>query len=1537
MAASKVNTKFVVILVAGLVALVGGGAALAYFFLLNNSTRLAANGRVALDRGDYVTADRFLSKAVNKEQTNAGYIKDWLRAMESLAPETETAYHSKYSGDYYRAKLAMARALRTDVQAHTDALLPIHLELRDIPGSAAGNSEVAGMVTNMLAYFDGASDKKHEVLRKYRGLALLRSYNSGVNMKPEEVQLAKNDLDAALAASPTDEEAATGLSLWFEQTALSQAQKQDFDASKVSKDKSRQVLAEFIAANPSCIEPRIVELLYTLADRTFELRALPKESDREKGANEMIAQLEEKIKLTAEAMDKADPASLDVLMVERLQRSESDIVGAAKGLKLSEGVFRKMLAVRKGDTRTMVALATLLSARGDNQAAIDELTKVMELPQAPLSYQGNQQFGMKSLASYLQAQSAIRLWETSTDAAGKKQWMDRAIVYRTKLAELVAADNSQLLYIDAQLCFAREDFGQAQKKLLEYCRRNENRDAQALWLLAEASSRINEPNVAYNMYKLILEQQRFNVRALMQLGRLTGGQLKKPEEALMYFEQVLKVEPNNETAKKMVGALTNRIKGGGPDGTEDPVINGLSAVDKLEREGKANEAFAQMTELLKKYPESRVVVPWAVRASQRGDKDGAIKTVADCMVREPDNGRLKMLKIALQFDDPFQQRMEIIRASDSPEIDKQIALCQLCIEFDKQVEAAGFLKRAAELDPTNPAVVEFQFMMALNTKDFKAAEKLSEESRTRDLDRVDGATFRSRLLDAQGRTADAVRELEGARNKATFGVEAARLLAGMMAKVARPADAINVLREALTKRNNDKECLLSLAQLLVQLDRGREAREEVRSRIEYHRTDARVMNIWLELEARFGSQENRELALKERITQLEINPNDRTVQIALARLYVEMKRWPQGRALIDQIRKVKTDIEVVEIDAKWSADQTDIKTAKKVYDEYIASLKPQEITSEILLAKGNFMERIELFDEAAQAYKDAAKYQDSKTLQADRALGELFSRRGRLLEAADLFKKMVEVGADDPDHAYAKRLIDIYLRLKKLPEVTKILDSMGAAVNDDAVLLLQRAELIRQGGDEKGAAKLLDMAVTRFPNDAQVYYRRALANSQYRELKGDVMKDLAKAIDLRPGFWQARRDRARIYTSEGKIDEAVLDMRAAVKLNPGIDELRVTLIRELLQAQRDGDALEVAEDVILKRTGDLSLLVNTGDLFREVKKMDRALDYYKRAYEISTQPFVVLRYLDLLQGMQPPNVKVADEVLLKVGSEVVDESPALLMARAKQLVFRKKYDDAMSTMIAAIRLVPADKPEQIMFWYQDVKRSLGSNEGAMKVISAVENDPKLIPGWTKYFKAGTALEKDSTLQEGLKQLEELSVTSTDMALKRQAMLMLQAMYYKRKDCENGLRITLASVEAFPDDAMSLNSLAFMMVDCGKSAKDAVPYAQKALSRAAERGMELPDILDTLGWVYTRAGMLKEAEGPLSDALKLAGNSPVKPTVMLHIAELMIAQGNLDDAGKVIEEAEAFFALLPKDQQIQATKELFDDLKKKLATARSEKK
>ena len=69
----------------------------------------------------------------------------------------------------------------------------------------------------------------------------------------------------------------------------------------------------------------------------------------------------------------------------------------------------------------------------------------------------------------------------------------------------------------------------------------------------------------------------------------------------------------------------------------------------------------------------------------------------------------------------------------------------------------------------------------------------------------------------------------------------------------------------------------------------------------------------------------------------------------------------------------------------------------------------------------------------------------------------------------------------------------------------------------------------------------------------------------------------------------------------------------------------------------------------------------------------------------------------------------------------------------------------------------------------------------------------------------------------------------------------------------------------------------------------------------EKAMELSEgkdgsIVDSLGWLYYREGNLTEAEKWIRKALVL---SPDEPEIVLHLAQILVDQNNLDQARRVL--------------------------------------
>lgn len=1541
MAASKVNTKFVAILVGGLATVAVGGSGVLYYFVANNATRLATLGEAAMQAGDYVKAERLLSKAVNKEQTNAELLRKWIAALEKLTPESENSFRDKY-GEYFAANVALAtRAMQTDIAAHRAALEMAHREIKDRMGDTSGNSEMVASVDKAISFFEHAKDLKHDVLRKYSGLALQRSYEAAANLKPAEIERARTDLEKAIAADPEDGEAVTGLARWHDRTAFVLQQKNDTEGYNTERETARRILADFLKTHPENVDAVLWDFLAFVSAQEELVRAAISPEARAKIAKEGAEAANAKLDHFADVLGRQDPTKIEIAMIDRL--SAMELRFSAEGAKRALTLCDKVLAARPEDTRTMLTKATLLGEAHKEPEALEVLQKLVDAKQKPVSFDGVMQFAHRARARYLQSLYTMRLWEQEKDKAAKAAYLEKAKAFRVKLGETADADSPELLFIDAHLAIAAEDFGQAQKKLLEYNRKTRGTDIQGLWMSAQCALVLGQDGTAEATLKDLLRREPSHLRANITMGDLYASRLKRPEQAVPYYDVALEIDPSNQKIRQVRDAIKN-MKDPGAGGPMDAISRVLLECDKLEGSGKAEQAYELLKKTYADTQDVRLVPPLAVRMSKRGSDPAAQRAAALAMVdealkRAPSDSRLKQARIVLATDDPLEQRLMLIEMTDAPEVEKWIARVQVYrifgAEYAKQgkteladkakANAATALAKAVQLAPTNSSVLEMQFLQALADKDYATAGRIAEEAKKGDLDTVGGATFRARLLDAQGRLADGVRELETARSNPNFGPNAGRILADMMVRQRRISDAVGVLTEALEKKKTDRDALYALTILLMRLDQGQAALEAMRDKQMLHAADSEIQDLWLELEASYGSTD---VALAQRLRQLDIDPTNVKAKLAVAQLLIRKREFVGARKHIDELKTGAGKSDVVGVEAQWYSEQGDLSGAKKVFDDFIATIPADKLTPDVFLAKGRFMERIDLPNEAVAAYREAAKYQDPKTLDADRALSDLLFRQGELPEAIKLFRKIVDGKADTLDSGYAKKLIDALLRMQDGKEAAAVIASMGEAVQNDAQLMLQQAEAVRIGGDEKKALELIETAAGKFPNDPYVYYRRANLNLKYPELRKDVISDLGKAIELRPSFWQARRDLARIKTQDGDFDGATAQMRDAVKFNPGIDELRVQLVRDLLSQGRDADAAEVIEAVIERRRDDVGLLLNSGDLMREARKNESALNYYRRAYALSQQMAVVTRYIDLLHASNPPQIAVVDDILKKL-KDVQDKEPPLLMARAKQYIFRNKVEEGIKDMVASLRLIRPDQPGMIMAWFGDIKRMLSKQDDVTKIIDIVERE-KLMPGWTTFFKAGTLMEKKESQAEATAMLEEMVKTTKDEVLLRQAMLTLQARYYQTGDCANALRVMRASEERFPGDAFVLNNLAYMMVRCGEDAAKAVPIAERAVQAMLAMNRTSADVLDTAGWVYVKAKMADKAGLPLQAALAEAGNSPIRATILLHIAEWYILKGDKKNASSMADEAEKTIQRYPEAAKVASQPEHLAEVRKAIS-------
>ena len=135
-------------------------------------------------------------------------------------------------------------------------------------------------------------------------------------------------------------------------------------------------------------------------------------------------------------------------------------------------------------------------------------------------------------------------------------------------------------------------------------------------------------------------------------------------------------------------------------------------------------------------------------------------------------------------------------------------------------------------------------------------------------------------------------------------------------------------------------------------------------------------------------------------------------------------------------------------------------------------------------------------------------------------------------------------------------------------------------------------------------------------------------------------------------------------------------------------------------------------------------------------------------------------------------------------------------------------------------------------------------------------------------------------------------------------------YLQERPLDNGVRTLLAqhylhsgdhvkSIAAYervvadqPDDVVALNNLAWSYHLNGD------PRAVDAGRRALAQGPDNPAVLDTVGWILVAQGELDEAERLLRKATATSGHSP---DTRYHLAVVLTKTGRVDEARRTLEE------------------------------------
>ena len=318
-----------------------------------------------------------------------------------------------------------------------------------------------------------------------------------------------------------------------------------------------------------------------------------------------------------------------------------------------------------------------------------------------------------------------------------------------------------------------------------------------------------------------------------------------------------------------------------------------------------------------------------------------------------------------------------------------------------------------------------------------------------------------------------------------------------------------------------------------------------------------------------------------------------------------------------------------------------------------------------------------------------------------------------------LLKSALEKGLDDENAAFAKQMLAgialdrgkaIAQQMFSRPRSGNLqqlrndaLESLRTATTNDpslaeAHLLIARLEAL-PGGSRERAREAADSAIEALQDapvdQSEAYMLRAMMEQDPEKQLADVNK----AIELNDKNTDAYQARSMLYFRDGKVDEAVQDLKHLLELDPTNTRVTATAVRALTEMDRLDEAMKILDDG-LKAKPEAALYILRAAILQSEEKIDEALLDLNKAIELAPKdPSALLGRAQIYLGKG--DAKKARQDLDKA-MELKPDSVQGVLLRAYVSAEEGRLPDAINDMKMLVRSFPenASWAIQLASFYQ---------------------------------------------------------------------------------------------------------------------------------------------------------------------------------------------------------------------------------------------
>lgn len=496
-------------------------------------------------------------------------------------------------------------------------------------------------------------------------------------------------------------------------------------------------------------------------------------------------------------------------------------------------------------------------------------------------------------------------------------------------------------------------------------------------------------------------------------------------------------------------------------------------------------------------------------------------------------------------------------------------------------------------------------------------------------------------------------------------------------------------------------------------------------------------------------------------------------------------------------------------------------------------------------------------------------------------VGEVAGQRGDIALASSIFYDLAQTSRDP-------RLAERAARAAAFghqPQLALRSAGLWAELAPDSIEAQQAmAQMLLSSGKLEDARPYLEKLLV--ANDTRangfLYLNGVLSRHPDKEAALGLIQDLAEPY---PQQAEAKLAIAHLALNAGQHQLALQEVGAAESLRPGW-ETAAALHGEILLRESPDKALDFYKDFLKKYPDSGNIRLTYAKLLVNEKKLDEARAEFTKLSNTVKNNAEMAVVVGLLAG-QLGDYAEADKYFKQALEHGYKEPEQLYLYLGQSAEKQKHNQDAYT-------------------WYKQVQSDELRFDAQLRTANLLASEKKLdearkllhsIPDLTSEQQA-VALQVEANLLIQEKQLNEAyaildrainTLPNTPEMIYDYAMLAEKVQRFDVMEQQLRKLILLK-----PDFAQAYNALGYTLADRNERLDEAATLIEKALELSPDDHY----ILDSMGWVQYRLGMLEEA----ADYLRRAYSEQTDPEIAAHLGEVLWQQGKRDEAVKTWDEA-----------------------------------